>query len=342
MAFRIGNVVIDPPLVLAPMSGVTNLPFRLVCKEQGAGLVCNEFVSACGLFHGNPRSQAYLLFDERERPVSSQIFGAHEEAVVAAALQVEASGADLLDFNLGCAVRKVMRLQAGAYLLREPGRVARLVRALTRAVCLPVTVKMRMGWDAHHINAVEIARICEGEGAAAITVHGRTAIQGYRGRANWEVIGEVKQAVTIPVIGNGDVQEPPDAARMLASTGCDGVMIGRAAQGNPWIFKRAAHYLRTGELLPPPTPQERLATALQHGELLLQLKGEFLGLREMRKHFCWYTHGLPHSAALREEINRQHSWEGLLATLERYAETHQIRLAPSNSPGWPGHRTAGP
>jgi tRNA-dihydrouridine synthase B len=332
MALFIGNVAIDPPLVLAPMSGVTNRPFRLLCREYGAGLVCNEFVSAEGLFHGNPRSREYLLFDERERPISMQIFGSQEESVVAAARQVEAAGADLLDFNLGCAVRKIVRLQAGAYLLREPARVARLVRALVRAVRLPVTVKIRSGWDAHHLNAVEIARLCESEGAAAITVHGRTATQAYRGEANWDLIGEVKQAVSIPVIGNGDVREPQDAARMLAHTGCDAVMIGRAARGNPWIFKRAAHYLRTGELLPPPSPQERLATALRHGELLLQLKGEFLGLREMRKHLSWYTHGWPHAAALREEINRQTSWQGLVATLERYAEAQQFHPESSSSP----------
>jgi nifR3 family TIM-barrel protein len=188
---------------------------------------------------------------------------------------------------------------------------------MVAAVRLPVTVKIRSGWDARHVNAVEIARICEGEGAAAITVHGRTATQAYRGRANWDVIGEVKQAVSIPVLGNGDVREPQDAARMLAQTGCDAVMIGRGAQGNPWIFERTAHYLRTGELPPPPSAQERLATALRHGELLLQLKGEYLAVREMRKHFSWYLRGLPHAAALRAEINRQTSWSALLATIER-------------------------
>ena len=314
------------------MSGITNQAFRLLCKEHGAGLVCNEFVSANGLTHGNLRTRQYLLFDARERPVSSQIFGSRPEVMGEAAKQVEAAGADILDFNLGCAVRKVVRMNAGACLLRDPPQVAALVRGMVAAVEIPVTVKIRIGWDLQHINAVEIARLCESEGAAAVAVHGRTASQGYHGSADWDVIGAVKQAVTIPVIGNGDVQEPPDAARMLAHTGCDAVMIGRGARGNPWIFARAAHYLRTGQLRPPPLPSERLAVAVRHGELLLQLKGENLAVREMRKHLSWYTHGWPHAASLRVAINRQKTWPDLLATLARYADEQDLSQPPSSSP----------
>lgn len=315
----IGPHRIDPPLVLAPMSGVTNLPFRLLCKEQGAGLVCTEFVSANGLSYGNRKTKQRLRFDDRERPVSAQVFGSQVGPLVEAARQVEEAGADLLDLNLGCTAPKVLRARAGAWLLREPEQVSTLVTALGRAVSIPVTVKIRLGWSSEQINAVEIARRCEDCGAAAIAVHGRTATQGYRGRANWDLIGEVQQAVRIPVIGNGDVREPADAERMLRQTGCAGVMIGRGARGNPWVFRRTAEYLRTGQLLPPPTPRERLALARRHGELLCAYKGTYLGALEMRQHLNWYLRGLPHAAAWRQRLNQARTWAEIEDLLEAYA-----------------------
>jgi len=311
----IGPHRIDPPLVLAPMSGLTNLPFRLLCKEQGAGLVCTEFVSANGLSFGNRKTKQRLRFDDRERPVAAQIFGSHVDRMVEASRQVEEAGADILDLNLGCATPEVLKVQAGAWLLQEPEQVAAIVSAMVRAVSIPVTVKIRTGWSSDRINAVEIARRCEDCGAAAIAVHGRTATQGYRGQANWDIIGEVRQAVQIPVIGNGDVREPEDAARMLRQTGCAAVMIGRGARGNPWIFRRTAEYLRTGQLLPPPTLQEKLALARRHGELLCASKGAYLGALEMRKHLNWYLRGLPYAAAWRQRLNQARTWteiEGLL------------------------------
>jgi len=316
----IREVKIDPPLVLAPMAGVTDLAFRLLCKGFGAGLVCTEFVSAYGLTYGNPKTRSFLLLQEAEHPVSVQIFGAEPERMATAAKMVEDAGADLVDLNLGCTAPQIGKMGAGARLLQHPRRVAAIVEAMVRTVSIPVTVKTRLGWSEENLNVVAIARLCEGAGAAAIAVHGRTAQQRFRGRANWEAIGEVKAAVSIPVIGNGDVRTPEDARRMFQQTGCQAVMIGRGARGNPWLFSRTAHYLRTGELLPPPTPQERLALALRHGRMLKELKGEQVGLREMRKHLSWYFRGLPHAARWRERVHRARTWEELVETIENYGQ----------------------
>mgnify|MGYP000857337109 CR=1 FL=1 len=326
-AIHLGRVTIDPPLVLAPMSGVTNVPMRLLCKEQGAGLVCNEFISGYGLFYGNAKTQDYLLFDERERPVSSQIFGADPAKLAIAAAQVEAAGSDILDLNLGCSVRKVVKTGAGACLLQTPSAVARIVEALVAAVSIPVTVKIRLGWDQATRNAVEVARLCEAAGAQMVAVHGRTASQAYKGVADWSAIGEVKAAVSVPVLGNGDVRSPEDAAELLRQSGCDGVMIGRATEGNPWIFARTAAYLREGTLPPEPTADERLAMALRHGALMREFKTEDRTACEMRKHVAWYTHGLPGASALRTAVNQAHSWDTMVGLIDEYRQ----RLAEERS-----------
>jgi tRNA-dihydrouridine synthase B len=323
-AIQLGKVVIDPPLVLAPMSGVTNIALRLLCKEHGAGLVCNEFISGYGLFYGNARTQDYLLFDPAERPVSSQVFGADPAKMAVAARQVEDAGSDILDLNLGCSVRKIVRSGAGACLLQTPAAVGRIVEAMVAAVSIPVTVKLRLGWDQDHRNAVEVAGVCQAAGARMLAVHGRTASQAYTGRADWVAIGEVKAAVEIPVLGNGDVRQPSDAAALLAASGCDGLMIGRAAQGNPWIFSRALAYLRGGVDPGEPDAAERLATAERHGWLMRRHKTADRTACEMRKHLAWYAHGLPGASVFRQAVNQADTWEAMVELLRRYRE----RLAP--------------
>ncbi|MBO2521584.1 MAG: tRNA dihydrouridine synthase DusB [Firmicutes bacterium] len=300
----IGPVQLESPVVLAPMAGVCNLAFRLLCKEQGAALVCSEFVSAKALVHGNQKSFEMLAVSEKERPVSIQIFGSTPEDAAFAARAVEEAGADIVDFNMGCPVPKVLKAEAGAALMRVPDKAQAILKAMVDAVSIPVTVKVRTGWDDRSINVVDLAKRFEDVGVAAIAVHGRTTSQGRSGRANWEIIGEVKQAVRIPVIGNGDVFTPQDAEAMLEMTGCDGVMIGRGALGNPWIFKRTRHYLETGELLPEPTASQRVEMARRHLRLLAELKGEYVAVREMRQHAPAYIKGFPGAAAFRARLVR--------------------------------------
>ncbi|MBI2298797.1 MAG: tRNA dihydrouridine synthase DusB [Armatimonadetes bacterium] len=315
---RIGGVTVDPPLVLAPMSGVTNLPFRLLCKEQGAGMVCNEFISGYGLFYDNERTREYLVFAAEERPVSSQIFGADPAKLAVAARQVEAAGADILDLNCGCSVPKIVKSGSGASLLQQPEKLFELVRVMVASVSIPVTVKIRLGWDQRNRNAVEVAQGIEAAGAQALAVHGRTATQAYRGEADWEAIAAVKAAVSIPVIGNGDVRGPEDVLRMFATTGCDAVMVGRATQGNPWIFSRTHAWVRTGGLPPEPDAEVRLTTALRHGELMLQYKPPDRAAMEMRKHLAWYAHGLPGAAAFRTAVNQAATWEEMVGLVVSY------------------------
>ena len=300
----IGGIRLSGPAVLAPMAGVCNLAFRLLCKEQGAALVCAEFVSARALAMGNKRSFEMLRVDEAERPVSIQIFGSTPEDAAVAARAVEAAGADIVDFNMGCPVPKVLKAEAGAALMRAPDKAEAILAAMVEAVRIPVTVKMRTGWDERSIDVVKLAKRFERVGISAVAVHGRTCCQQRSGRANWDIIGEVKAAVSIPVFGNGDVFTPEDAAAMLAHTGCDGVMIGRGALGNPWIFRRVHHYLRTGELLPEPTLEERVAMAARHLRLLADLKGEYTAVREMRQHAPCYLKGFPGAAAFRARLVR--------------------------------------
>lgn len=299
---RIGSVQLEHPLVLAPMAGIGNLAFRLLCREQGAAMVCSEFVSAKALVMGNRRSLMMLRIHPDERPVSIQIFGSEPAEAAEAARRVEEAGADVVDFNMGCPVPKVLKAEAGAALMREPERAAAILGAMVKAVRIPVTVKMRAGWDEEHINAVELAKRLEDVGVAAITVHGRTRSQGRSGQVRWEWIRAVKEAVSIPVIGNGGLFTPQDVERMLLETGCDGAMIARGALGNPWIFARSLHYLKTGELLPEPTLAERVAMARRHLQLLAGLKGEKLACLQMRAHAPYYLKGFPGASAARARI----------------------------------------
>lgn len=313
---QIGPVRLSGPAVLAPMAGVCNLAFRLLCKEQGAALVCSEFVSAKALMMGNEKSRRMLAVHPSEHPVSIQIFGSAPEEVRIAAQAVEEAGADIVDFNMGCPVPKVIKAEAGAALMRHPEKAQRIIEAMVKAVSIPVTVKMRAGWDERSIDAVDLARRFEDAGIAAIAIHGRTRDQGRSGRANWDIIGQVKEAVRIPVFGNGDVTTPELALEMIRHTGCDGVMIGRGALGNPWIFGRVHTYLATGVVPPEPTLEERVAMARRHLRLLAELKGEYTAVREMRRHAPCYFKGFKGAAALRQTVVRCESLEAYDAAFE--------------------------
>lgn len=300
---QIGNVVLDNNVILAPMAGVTDLPFRLLCKEQGAGLVCMEMVSAKAILYRNKNTDALLEMHPGEKPVSLQLFGSDPKIMAEMARQIEERPFSILDLNMGCPVPKVVNNKEGSALMKNPQLVREIVQAIAKAIHKPVTVKIRSGFDQKNINAVQIARIVEDAGAAAVAVHGRTREQYYSGEADWEVIARVKEAVSIPVIGNGDITDGEHARKMLEQTGCDGIMIGRAARGNPWIFREIKAFLEDGTILPPPTKEERRDMMLRHAKLQLSQKGEYTGVREMRKHIAWYTAGMPHSAALRRMVN---------------------------------------
>ena len=306
---KIGNVEMQNPLVLAPMAGVTDLPFRVLCKEQGAGLICMEMVSAKAILYKNKNTEDLMTIHPGEHPVSLQLFGSDPEILAQIAAQIEERPFDILDFNMGCPVPKVVNNGEGSALMKDPALVRKIVTGMVKAVKKPVTVKIRKGFNEESANAVEIAKILEDCGVAAIAVHGRTRAQFYSGKADWDIIRQVKEAVKIPVIGNGDIFTPEDAKRMLEETGCDGLMIARGAKGNPWIFSRTLHYLETGELLGPPDKEELKETILRHAQLQIQFKGEYLGLCEMRKHLSWYTVGLPHSSSLRNDVNQTETWE---------------------------------
>ena len=300
----IGKVGIDNPSVLAPMAGVTDLAFRLLAKEMGCGLVVSEMVSAKGLLYENCRTKDLIRIDPRERPTAIQLFGSVPAELAEAARRVEASGADIIDFNMGCPTHKIVRNGEGSALLRFPDLAATILKEMVAAVDIPVTVKIRAGWDAGSIIAVEIARRAEQAGVSAIAVHARTREQFYAGKADWNIIREVKQAVKVPVIGNGDVRTVQDAERLLQETGCDGVMVGRAACGNVWIFRQIATYLKEGRLTPSPSFAEKAATLLRHLDMLTELKGTHIAIREMRRHAVCYVKGLPKSAELRTHFNQ--------------------------------------
>lgn len=300
---HIGAVTIENPVILGPMAGVTDLPFRVLCHEHGAGLVCTEMVSAKAILYHNRNTEDLMRTDEREHPVSLQLFGSNPEDVSEAAAMIEDRPFEIFDFNMGCPVPKVVNNGEGSALMKNPELAGRIISAVVKKVKKPVTVKIRTGFDKEHINAVEVAKILEDAGASAIAVHGRTRSQFYSGEADWNVIRQVKEAVSIPVIGNGDIRSPEDAEKMIRETGADGVMIARAAEGNPWIFSRTSAWLASGKKLPGPTVKELQDTILRHAAMMIECKGERIAVREMRKHVSWYTAGYPDSAALRRKIN---------------------------------------
>ncbi|MGL5437720.1 MAG: tRNA dihydrouridine synthase DusB [Lachnospiraceae bacterium] len=304
MKLKIGNVELENNLILAPMAGVTDQPYRTLCKEQGCGLLYTEMVSAKAILYKNKGTKELLAVEAGERPVAVQLFGSDPEIVSAMAHQIEDGPYDIIDINMGCPVPKVVNNHEGSALMKNPRLVEQILTALVKRVKKPVTIKIRKGFDETCVNAVEIARIAESCGVAAIAVHGRTREQFYSGRADWSIIREVKAAVQVPVIGNGDIFTPEDAKRMLEETGCDGLMVARGARGNPWLFKQILHYLDTGEQLPGPDFSEVCEMMLRHARLQVAWKGEVMGMKEMRKHIAWYTGGLPHSAAFRRECNR--------------------------------------
>ena len=312
---RIGNVTLDNNIILAPMAGVTDLPFRLLCKEQGAGLLCMEMVSAKAIYYNNKNTESLMEIDERERPVSLQLFGSDADIMSEMAKKIEEKPFDILDINMGCPVPKVAGNGEGSALMKKPELVREIVSKVVKATCKPVTVKIRKGFDESCVNAVDIARIIEDCGAAAVAVHGRTREQYYSGRADWDIIRQVKEAVSIPVIGNGDVTGPKSAKRMLEETGVDGIMIGRAARGNPWIFGQIKEYLETGTFPQKPELSEVREMMLRHAKMQLECKGEYTGIREMRKHVAWYTAGYPNSAKLRAKINEVETYQELEALL---------------------------
>ena len=317
MKLKIGSVTLDNNLILAPMAGVTDLPFRLLCKEQGAGLICTEMISAKAIHFKNKNTESLMEIDERERPVSLQLFGSDPDLMADIAAQIEHRNFDILDINMGCPVPKVVNNGEGSALMKNPRLVHEIIRKVSGAIQKPVTVKIRKGFTEDCVNAVEIARIAQDAGAAAVAVHGRTREQYYSGKADWDIIRQVKEAVSIPVIGNGDVDSPEKAKQMQQETGCDGIMIGRAVRGNPWLFSRILHYQETGELLPKPDIREVKEMMLRHARLQLEYKGEYTGMREMRKHVAWYTAGMPHSAAVRRLVNEVESYEQLEELVDR-------------------------
>ena len=313
---KIGTVELENPYILAPMAGVTDLPFRLLCKEQGAGLLCMEMVSAKAIQYNNKNTKALLEIHPEELPVSLQLFGSDPDVISEIAKRIEELPFSILDINMGCPVPKIVKNGEGSALMKNPKLVYEIVRKTARAIQKPVTVKIRKGFDDTCINAVEIAKIIEDAGGKAVAVHGRTREQYYSGKADWDLIRQVKEAVSIPVIGNGDVVSGESAIAIQKETGCDGVMIGRGAQGNPWIFSELLEYERTGKMPLRPSVEAIKKMMIRHAQLQMQYKGEYLGIREMRKHVSWYTSGLPNSAKLRDEINRVESYEELEQLLE--------------------------
>ena len=310
---QIGNVTLENNLILAPMAGVSDLPFRLLCREQGAGLVCMEMVSAKALLYKNRNTEELLTIDPKEHPVSLQLFGSDPDIISEIAKQIEERPFDILDLNMGCPVPKVVNNGDGSALMKNPRLAGEIIEKTARAIKKPLTVKIRKGFDDAHVNAVELAHIAQESGAAAVAVHGRTREQYYAGHADWDIIRQVKEAVSIPVIGNGDIRTPEDVAAMAEQTGCDGYMIARGAEGNPWIFRQILHYFETGEHLSRPDFSEVTEMLLRHAKMQIDCKGDYTGIREIRKHAAWYTAGYRNSSKLRGRINEVENYEQLEA-----------------------------
>ena len=316
---NIGNIELSAPLALAPMAGITDLPFRLICRRLGCGMTVSEMVSAKGLLYKNVKTTEMLRIDDGERPTAIQLFGSVPEELAEAARMVEASGADMIDFNMGCPVPKIVNNGEGSALMKQPQLAHDILAAMVKAVKIPVTVKFRAGWDDSNRNAVEIAKAVEAAGVSAVAVHGRTRQQFYEGKADWGIIAEVKQAVKVPVFGNGDIFTVEDGLRMLAETGVDGLMIGRGADGNPWIFRELAAVLRGEERPAAPSLQERLAQAAEHLDMLIDYKGEHISVKEMRRHISAYLKGLPHAAEFRGRFHKVDTREQFMELLAEYA-----------------------
>lgn len=312
---QIGSVTLPNNLILAPMAGVTDLPFRLLCKEQGAGLLCMEMISAKAILYKNKNTEELMAIDPRENPVSLQLFGSDPKIMAEIAHRIEERPFDILDINMGCPVPKIVNNGEGSALMKNPILAEKIIKEMVKAVHKPVTVKIRKGFDDDHVNAVEMAKRAEAAGAAAIAVHGRTREQFYSGKADWDIIRQVKEAVSIPVIGNGDLLCAEDVIRMQNETGCDGFMIARGAQGNPWIFRQILHYFETGEILPKPEFQEVRDMILRHAQMMIDFKGEYIAIREIRKHAAWYTAGYKNSSKLRVAINEVENLSDLAKTL---------------------------
>ncbi|MGM9531277.1 tRNA dihydrouridine synthase DusB [Intestinibacter sp.] len=318
---NIGNVSLDNRVFLSPMAGVTDLPFRLICKQKGCGMLYTEMINAKALCYNDENTKKMTKIEDEEHPIAIQIFGSEPEYMGRATEILNSHPNEILDINMGCPAPKVVKNGDGSALMRNPKLAEEVMRAVVENSTKPVTLKIRKGWDDQSINAVEIAKIAEQSGISAVAIHGRTREQYYSGNADWDIIKEIKDAISIPVIGNGDVFEIEDAINMLEKTNCDAIMIGRGAQGNPWIFNRINHYMETGEILPKPTAEEKINTAIEHMKLAVEEHGEYVAVREMRKHIGWYIKGLKNSARYRDEINKLTDSEGVIMKLRELSLT---------------------